>query len=59
VLRRAFDAAVKDPELLAEAKRIFIPIAPSRGEDVEAKVKLLLSQPPEIIALLRKAGAHL
>jgi tripartite-type tricarboxylate transporter receptor subunit TctC len=59
VLRRAFDAAVKDPELLAEARKLYIPIAPGTGEDVEVKVKRLLGQPAEIVALLRKAGAHL
>jgi tripartite-type tricarboxylate transporter receptor subunit TctC len=58
VLRRAFDAAVKDPDLLADARRIQIPIKPARGEDVEVKVKRLLAQPPEAVALLHKAGAR-
>jgi tripartite-type tricarboxylate transporter receptor subunit TctC len=59
VLRRAFDATVKDPELLEEARKLFIPISPRPGEDVEANVKRLLNQPPETVALMRKAGAHL
>lgn len=57
VLRRAFDAAVRDPELLAEASRILIPVQPSPGEEVEANVKRLLDQPPEIVALMRRAEA--
>jgi tripartite-type tricarboxylate transporter receptor subunit TctC len=57
VLRRAFDAALKDPDLYLNAKRMQIPIAAASGEVVEAKVKKLLSQSPATVALLKRTGA--
>src|SRR5215813_10412242 len=37
-LRRAFDATVQDPELLAEAQRINVGVAPLAGEDLQRLV---------------------
>lgn len=58
VLRRAFDKALRDPGLIADAKRIQVPIEPDTGEAVDGKVKRLLSQPPTLVALMRKIGAN-
>jgi tripartite-type tricarboxylate transporter receptor subunit TctC len=56
-LRDAFQKAVDDPQLLADAKRILIPIDNGRGEEVAAKVNQALVQPPEIVSNLRTAAA--
>jgi tripartite-type tricarboxylate transporter receptor subunit TctC len=55
-LREAFDAAVEDPGLLADAERLSIPITHGTGEEVEEKVQTLLDQPPEIVEALRLAA---
>jgi tripartite-type tricarboxylate transporter receptor subunit TctC len=52
-LRRAFDATMKDPAFLAEAKQRRLDVDPRTGEEVEAVVKSVASLPQEIIA---KAG---
>ncbi len=54
VLRDAYMAALSDPELLAEAEKLDIPIEPASGEDVEASVKAALGQSPETLALLQE-----
>lgn len=54
--RRAYDEAVKDPEFLADAKRLQLPISPATGELVEAKITQALAQPPETIAFLKSAA---
>lgn len=50
-LRTAYRNAMEDPALLAEAKKLGIPIVPLFGEDVAAKVNAALNQSPETIAL--------
>ncbi|MCH8859302.1 MAG: hypothetical protein IID54_06970, partial [Proteobacteria bacterium] len=57
VLRRAYDAAARDPELLADAERLRLPIDPTTGAEVAERVRTLLNQPPEIVALLKRAEA--
>ncbi len=49
ILREAFLKTMKDPELLAEAKRKNFDITPSSGEELESLAKLVMSQPPEIV----------
>jgi tripartite-type tricarboxylate transporter receptor subunit TctC len=44
-LRRAFDAAMKDPALLSEAERLGMEANPVSGEDVEALVTRMMSTP--------------
>jgi tripartite-type tricarboxylate transporter receptor subunit TctC len=56
VLRRAFDAAVSDPGLLADAQALQIPIDPGRGEEVETEIRTVLDQPEEIVALFKRVG---
>jgi tripartite-type tricarboxylate transporter receptor subunit TctC len=48
-LRRAFDAAMKDPELLAEAKKQKLDIDPVSGEAVQQLVADAYAMPKEII----------
>ena len=55
-LREAFNAAVENPELLADAARLSIPITHGTGEEVQEKVRAILDQPPEIVEMLREAA---
>jgi tripartite-type tricarboxylate transporter receptor subunit TctC len=52
-LRRAFDATMKDPAFLADAKQRRFDVDPRTGEEIEAVLRSVASLPPEIIA---KAG---
>jgi tripartite-type tricarboxylate transporter receptor subunit TctC len=54
-LRRAFDAAMKDPELVAEAEKSKIEIDPVRGEEVAELVKQVNATPSEVVARVRTA----
>lgn len=53
-LRNAFEQAVKDPELLAEAKKGRMDVAPATGEDLEKLATRVLNQPPDVIARVKK-----
>jgi len=54
VLRDAYMAAVADPELLAQAEALNVPIQPTRGDEVAAKIRAVLDQPPDVTANLRR-----
>jgi tripartite-type tricarboxylate transporter receptor subunit TctC len=54
MLRNAYMKAVADPELLAHAKQINIPIQPARGDDVAVKIRAALAQPPDVVAHLKR-----
>ena len=54
ILRAAYEKAVKDPEFLAEAKKLRIDVTPARGEELQAKAKEVMSQPPEVIEQIKK-----
>lgn len=54
-LRAAFDAAMKDPELLAEARKLNIDIIPSSGAEVQGDVVRLFATPKEVVARVRAA----
>ena len=54
ILRAAYEKAVKDPELLAEAKKLRIEVNPSRGEELQTLAKEVMEQPPEVIAQIKK-----
>lgn len=49
LLRRAFDAAVKDPELLADAAKAGMDIKPSPGARIQEIVKALVETSPQSI----------
>jgi hypothetical protein len=53
ILREAFLKTMKDPELLAEAKRKNFDITPSTGEELESLAKLVMNQPQEIVARVK------
>ena len=54
-LRRAFDRAMKDPELLAEAQKARLDIAPMTGEELQALVAKTVDTPAEIRKRARDA----
>ena len=56
-IRRAFDAAMKDPELLAEADKLKIEIDPLTGEQVAALITEIYKTPPETVERVREAMA--
>ena len=54
-LRDAYWASVNDPELLAEAEKLGIPIEAAKGADVDALVKAALDQSPDTVAIIAAA----
>ena len=55
VLRTAFDAAMKDPDLLADARRLNVDIVASTGAQMQGEVAAMFATSPEIVARVRKA----
>jgi tripartite-type tricarboxylate transporter receptor subunit TctC len=55
-LRRAFDAAMKDKELLAEAEKGGLEINPSTGEEMQEILTRVYATPKELVAKLQEAS---
>ncbi|MDB5509893.1 MAG: tripartite tricarboxylate transporter family receptor [Hyphomicrobiales bacterium] len=55
VLRRAFDATMKDPAFLAEAEKLKLDVDPMGGSEVEAAVRQVLATPADVIARTQAA----
>jgi tripartite-type tricarboxylate transporter receptor subunit TctC len=51
-LRVAFDATMKDPDFLAEAKKLRLDVDPLSGAQLEELVKELYSAPKELVKKL-------
>src|SRR5262245_18363515 len=56
VLRDAHEKAIKDPELIAEAMKVNIPVKFGSGDFVTQRIKEALTQTPETVALLKQAA---
>jgi tripartite-type tricarboxylate transporter receptor subunit TctC len=54
-LRTAYTAALTDPEFLAEAEALGIPVDPADGAAVEQLVAAALTQTPETVEIIRAA----
>jgi tripartite-type tricarboxylate transporter receptor subunit TctC len=54
-LRGALQAAMKDPQFIADAKKTNIDISPMTGEEVEQFIARLSSVPPAIVERVKKA----
>jgi tripartite-type tricarboxylate transporter receptor subunit TctC len=54
ILREAFGKTLKDPELLAEAKKARMEVEHTPGEELEALIKDVLDQPPEVVDQAKK-----
>jgi tripartite-type tricarboxylate transporter receptor subunit TctC len=55
LLRRAFDATMRDEAFLAEAERLKIDIDPMSGEDTESAIRQILATPADVIARTQNA----
>jgi len=49
-LRQAFDATLKDPEFLADAKRLQMEVDPLTGDEIERLLKTAYSAPAPIVS---------
>lgn len=56
-LRRAFDATMKDPELIAEAKKLQLGVGPITGEELQKLVVSVSDLPPALLEKVRAAYA--
>lgn len=54
LLRNAYEKAAKDPDLVAEAKKLRIEVTPVRGEKLQAMAKEVMTQPPDVTAQIKK-----
>jgi tripartite-type tricarboxylate transporter receptor subunit TctC len=57
VLRKSFDAAVRDPKFLAEAEKSKIDVDPISGQRVAELVEKAMETPKDVIARVREALA--
>ena len=55
-LRRAFDQAMKDKELLADAEKQGLEINPSTGEEMQEILQRVYATPKEVVAKLQVAS---
>jgi tripartite-type tricarboxylate transporter receptor subunit TctC len=54
-LRAAFDATMKDPVFLADAKRLHLDVRPVPGADIDAMVAELYKTPKDVVAKAARA----
>ena len=57
ILRRAFNAMIRDPDFLADAKTRNLSLDPAPAEDVQAAVSKTMSTPPAIVEKLKAISA--
>jgi tripartite-type tricarboxylate transporter receptor subunit TctC len=55
VLRRAFDATMKDPEFLADARKLRLEIDPMNGEETQTVIAGILATPKPVLADVQAA----
>ncbi len=58
MLRRAFDATMKDPAFIAEGEKISAEVLPTTGEDVQKLVTRLYATPKPVVERVKKFLAH-
>ena len=51
---RRSEKVAKDPDLLAEAKKLRIEITHLRGEHLQSMAKEVMTQPPEVVEQIKK-----
>ena len=56
-LRTAFDAMMKDPDLLAEAAKQGLDVDPVGGAEIEALVQRLYTTPPDVLDIVKRISA--
>ena len=50
-LREAFDDTMKDPEFLADAKRLDVDVRPTTGREAEALIKQVYATSPDVVKI--------
>ena len=58
LLRKSYLAMLRDPETLADAKRLGIDVAPVSGEAMVAMLKRIYATPPAVIAKVRELAGR-
>jgi hypothetical protein len=58
IMRDAFNRAIADPQLLAEAKKKHLEVDPTGGEALQAIAKEIMSQPPDVIERMKRILAN-
>jgi tripartite-type tricarboxylate transporter receptor subunit TctC len=54
ILRNAYAKALKDPQLVGEARQSKLEIEPASGEELQSLTERVISQPPEVIERVKK-----
>ena len=54
ILREAYARSLKDPELIAEAKKGRMDMDPTSGEELQTLVNEIMTQPPDVIERVKK-----
>ena len=54
MLREAYEKTLKDPELIAEVKKLEYDFDPVSGDELQALAKTVAIQPPQVIERLKK-----
>jgi tripartite-type tricarboxylate transporter receptor subunit TctC len=54
ILREAYMKTMNDPAFLAEAEKRKLQISPTSGEEMDAFIKEIMVQPPEVIERMKK-----
>jgi tripartite-type tricarboxylate transporter receptor subunit TctC len=54
ILREAYAKSMKDPDLIAEAKKGRMDMDPATGEELQALVQEIMDQPPDVIERMKK-----
>jgi tripartite-type tricarboxylate transporter receptor subunit TctC len=57
-MRRAFDATMKDKELIAEAEKLDLEVNPTNGEEMQAILKRVYATPKNLVAKLADASKY-
>jgi tripartite-type tricarboxylate transporter receptor subunit TctC len=58
ILRDAFNATMQDPQFMAEAQKLRLPISPKTGEEALKVVEEIYATPDDIVAAARKVTAE-
>lgn len=54
-VRRAFDATMKDPGFIADAKKLSLDLSPMTGEELQELIGQLAQTPPAVVARVKAA----
>jgi len=58
LLRRAFDATMRDPDFIADARKLRMPVSPKSGADALRTVEVIYATPEEIVQAARKVAGE-